>query len=60
MKKIYIGSKYELKEMPCLYFGNPNVKVGNFYEIIDVEGSNFWLIDDDGSLVSFGKSRFIL
>ena len=57
MKK-YIGQKLELKEMPQLRFGNPNVKVGNKYLIIDVEGSNFWLIDDDGEKTTFGCSRF--
>ena len=57
MKK-YIGKKLELKEMPQLRFSDPNVKVGNRYLIIDVEGSNFWLIDDDGEVTTFGSSRF--
>lgn len=56
----YIDTKLELKEMPDLKFGNPNVKVGNKYLIVDVEGSNFWLIDDDGEKVSFGSCRFNL
>jgi len=30
------------------------------YEILDTEGSNFWLIDDDGNEVSFGMCRFVL
>ena len=58
MMKKYIGQKLELKEMPQLRFGNPNVKVGKEYLIIDVEGSNFWLIDDDGEKTTFGCSRF--
>ena len=58
--KEYIGRKLELKEIPQLRFGNPNVKVGNSYLIIDVEGSNFWLIDDDGEKTTFGCSRFAL
>lgn len=44
--------------MPQLRFGNPNVIVGNKYLIVDVEGSNFWLIDDDGNKTTFGCSRF--
>lgn len=56
----FIGEKLELKEMPDLYMGNPNVTVGNFYEIIDVEGSNFWIIDDDGDKVTFGSCRFLI
>lgn len=58
--KKYIGTILELKEMPQLRFGNPNVKIGNKYEILDTEGSNFWLIDDDGNEVSFGMCRFVL
>ena len=57
MKK-YIGRRLELKEMPQLRFGSPNVKVGNKYLITDVEGSNFWLIDDSGRKTTFGCSRF--
>jgi hypothetical protein len=63
MKKsiiFFIGTYLELKEMPQLRFGNPNVTVGKKYFIVDVEGSNFWLIDDDGEKCSFGSSRFNL
>ena len=59
----YIGYRLELKEMPQLsehFGGNPNVKVGKLYLIVDVEGSNFWLIDDDGNKTTFGSSRFVL
>jgi len=56
----FINKTIELKEMPQLRMGNPNVTVGNSYLIFDVEGSNFWLIDDDGDKVSFGSSRFNL
>jgi hypothetical protein len=58
--KSYIGQKLELKELPQLRFYKPNVTVGNKYTIVDVEGSNFWLNDDDGHLTSFGSCRFIL
>lgn len=54
----YIGQYLELCEMPELYYGNPNLRIGNLYRIIDVEGSNFWLIDDDGNEVSFYYKRF--
>lgn len=56
--KQYIGQELELKEMPQLRFGNPNVTVGKKYLIVDVEGSNFWLIDDDGEKSTIGCSRF--
>lgn len=59
----YVGYRLELKEMPQLsphFGGNPNVTVGNMYFICDVEGSNFWLIDDDGNKTTFGSSRFNL
>jgi len=58
--KKYIGRELELKEMPQLRFGDPNVKVGSKYKIVDTEGSNFWLIDDDNEKVSFGMCRFVL
>jgi len=62
MKRLtdFIGKEIELKEMPNLYTGNPNVKIGNKYKIKDVEGSNFWLYDDDGRLCTFGSCRFVL
>jgi len=62
MKRLtdFIERKIELKEMPNLYTGNPNVKIGNKYKIKDVEGSNFWLHDDDGRLCTFGSCRFVL
>lgn len=53
-----VGKHLKLKEMPQLRFGNPNVTVGKKYLILDTEGSNFWLNDDDGNRVSFGSSRF--
>lgn len=56
----YIGSKLVLKELPELKFGLPNVTVGNEYLIVDVEGSNFWLIDDDGQKTSFNYTRFVI
>lgn len=56
----YIGSKLVLKELPELKFGLPNVTVGNEYLIVDVEGSNFWLIDDDGQKISFNYTRFVI
>ena len=56
----FIGRKLELLEMPNLRYGNPNVKVGTRYEVVDIEGSNFWIIDDGGEKVSFGSSRFCL
>lgn len=56
----FINQKLKLIEMPQLRFGNPNVTVGNKYLIKDVEGSNFWLIDDSNELVSFGSCRFNL
>lgn len=56
----YIGKKLTLKELPQMRFGTPNVKIGEEYLIVDVEGSNFWLIDDNGDKVSFGSCRFIL
>ena len=57
---IFIGEELELKEMPQKYFGNPNVTVGKSYLIVDVEGSNFWLIDDDNNKTTFGSCRFNL
>lgn len=51
----YINTELELKEMPQLRFGTPDVRIGNKYKIVDVEGSNFWLIDDSGDKVSFGR-----
>lgn len=56
----YIGKKLKLKEIPELYYGNPNVTIGNEYLIVDIDGSNFWLIDDSGDKVTFGMCRFIL
>lgn len=56
--KDFIGKELELKVLPQLSYGNPNVTIGNKYKIIDVEGSNFWLIDDDGNKTTFGSSRF--
>jgi hypothetical protein len=56
--KNFIGEKIKLKEMPQLRYDNPNVTVGNKYLIVDVEGSNFWLIDDSGEKTSFGSNRF--
>lgn len=56
----YINKRVKLKEMPQLRFDKPNVTVGNDYLIVDVEGSNFWLIDDDGEKTTFGSSRFDL
>jgi hypothetical protein len=58
--KQYIGQELELKKMPQLRFGTPNVTIGHKYSIVDVEGSNFWLIDDDGNRTTFGSCRFIL
>jgi hypothetical protein len=58
--KQYIDQKLELIEMPNLYHGNPNVKIGDKYLIIGVEGSNFWLIDDDGKQTTFSIHRFKL
>ena len=59
MKK-YIGKHLILKEMPELYFGNPKLTVGKKYQILDIEGSNFWIRDDANNLVSFGSCRFYL
>lgn len=53
-----IGKKLELIEMPQLYFGNPILTIGKFYEIIDIEGSNYWIKDDEGHKCSIGKCRF--
>jgi len=58
--KSYIDKKVKLKEMPQLRFGQPSVKVGNEYLVIDVEGSNFWIIDDEGNKTTFGSCRFEL
>lgn len=58
--KNYIGQKLKLKEMPNLYYGNPNLTVGSYYLITEIEGSNFWLVDDDGKKCTFGQSRFEL
>jgi len=55
-----IEKRLQLKMMPQLRFGNPNVRVGNTYEIIDIEGSNFWILDDDNEEVSLGSCRFTL
>jgi hypothetical protein len=57
MKK-FIGKKIKLKELPTLYFGNPSLTIGNYYEIIDVEGSNFWFIDNDGNKTNCWMGRF--
>jgi hypothetical protein len=54
----FIGSKIELKEMPNLYMGNPNVTIGNKYLILDVDGSNFIFKDDDGHISNIGSCRF--
>lgn len=58
--KRFIGKKLTLKELPQLRFDTPAVTVGKKYEIVDVEGSNFWLIDDEGNKTTFGSSRFDL
>lgn len=58
--RIFIGKYLLLKELPQLRFDKPNVKVGNKYKIIDVDGSNFWIIDDSGDKATFGSSRFDL
>lgn len=55
-----IGLKLKLQELPNLRFGNPNVSVGVSYEVIDIEGSNLWVIDDDGVKVSFNRRRFLI
>jgi len=56
----FINKSLILNELPQLKFGNPNVTIGKKYPIIDVEGSNFWLIDDDGLKTSFHSGRFNL
>lgn len=56
----YKDKTLELIEMPQLRFGNPDVTVGNFYKILDTEGSNFWFIDDSGHKSSIGSCRFNL
>lgn len=56
----YIGTQLTLIELPNLRYSNPNVEIGKKYEIIDVEGSNFIFIDDDGDLCSIGSCRFDL
>lgn len=58
--KRFIGQELELKEMPQLYFGNPNVTVGKKYKILYVDGSSFCLLDDDGRRTTFGSCRFFL
>lgn len=54
------GLTLKLKEMPSLYFGNTNVKVGNSYEVLVVEGSNLCIKDEDGIKTSFSKHRFTI
>lgn len=56
----YKNKSLELIEMPQIRFGNPDVTVGNFYTILDIEGSNFWLMDDSGHKTSIGSCRFNL
>ena len=53
-----IGKEVVLKEMPTLYFGNPKLTIGKKYKVVDVEGSNFWVIDDEGNKCTFGSCRF--
>lgn len=55
-----VGNWYRLVEMPQLYGGNPPVMVGHYYQVIRVEGSNFWVRDHGGHETSFGSSRFDL
>ena len=56
----FIGHFLELKELPQLRFDVPNLTIGHKYKIIDVEGSNFWIIDDSGDRTSLYSGRFDL
>lgn len=48
-----------LKEMPQLIFNpNPSLTVGKFYEVEDIDGSNFVIKDDNGDKISLGSCRF--
>jgi hypothetical protein len=56
----HIGNYYRLIEMPQHYFGNPDVTLGMYYKVTDVQGFNFWLEDNKGNTTSFHSSRFDL
>lgn len=57
-----ISVSVQLNELPVNsgHFGSPSLIVGGFYTVIDVEGSNSWIIDDCGCKISSGSSRFLL
>jgi hypothetical protein len=56
--KNLIGKELKLQEMPQSRFGDPDVTIGNYYKIIDVDGSNVWFMDDSGHKTSCGVCRF--
>lgn len=56
----YIGKYLKLTELPSLRFDKPNVTIGKKYLILDAEGSNFWINDDNGEKTTFGSCRFKL
>ena len=56
----YRGVAVCLKQQPNLYMGNPPLTIGKEYTVKDVEGSNFWICDDEGNPTSIGSCRFDL
>lgn len=59
LKKKYINSKLELISLPIGASNDGrNFTIGKKYKILDIEGSNFWTIDDFGDKTSIGSSRF--
>ena len=47
-----------LKELPQLRFDKPELTVGVTYPIVDKDGSNFWIVANDGTTTSIGSCRF--
>lgn len=59
--KQFINRKLLLKEMPTGSMSRySNVTIGVHYLITDVEGSNFWLLDNENNSISFSYERFDL
>ncbi len=58
MKNNIIGKQLRLVEFPQLRFGNPKLTIGKKYKIVDTDGSNYLIIDDENSKTSIGACRF--
>lgn len=56
-----VGVSLKLIELPLGYSNSgTNFTLGSKYKVLDVEGSNFWVYDDEGEKTSISKYRFDL